>query len=142
MPSLFGIECSPDVFEANQHLAAQPKPAKTQTRKDLDAEAKKQFAVSFEATWKILGGPELEREYQFCPTRKWRSDYRTGSTLIELEGGVFSGGRHVRPGGFTEDAFKYNAATLLGYRVIRIATGMATPTYLESLINAIQSDAS
>ena len=140
MPSLFGRGVSPDVYEANAYLEAQPKAPKTKARAELDAEAKKQFALSFEATWRLLGGPELETEHYFHPTRDWRSDYlhRPTMTLIELEGGVFSGGRHVRGSGFVEDAIKYNAATLLGYRVIRIPTGCATPAYLESLIEAMR----
>lgn len=142
MPSLFGNEVSDHTFELNRHLVAQPKPPKTKARAELDAEAKKQFARSFEATWRLLGGPELEREYQFCPDRKWRADYYckmpTGNFLIELDGGVWTGGRHTRGGGYIADCMKINTAVLLGYRVIRIPTGMATPDYLESLINAMR----
>lgn len=144
MPSLFGSECSPDVFELNNHLVAQPKPPKTKARAELDAEAKKHFAATFEATWRLLGGPELEREYPFCPDRKWRADYYcetpTGKWILELDGGIWTGGRHVRGKGYIEDCMKKNAAGLLGYHVICIPTGCATPTYLESLIRAIQSD--
>jgi hypothetical protein len=140
MPSLLGVEVSDHTYELNRHLLEKPKQPKTQTRKDLDAELKKQFAATFESTWKLLGGPELETEHYFHPTRQWHSDYlhRPTMTLIELEGGAFSGGRHTRGKGFVEDALKYNTATLLGYRVIRIATGMATPSYLETLIKQIQ----
>jgi hypothetical protein len=137
---LFDRDVSPDVYEANHYLEAQPKQPKTKARHEIDAELKKHFAATFEATWRLLGGPELETEHCFHPTRQWHSDYlhRPSMTLIELEGGAFSGGRHTRGKGFVEDALKYNTATLMGYRVIRIATGMATPTYLESLIKQIQ----
>lgn len=139
MPQLFGVECSPDVYEANKHMLAQPKEENTPARKDLDAELRKQFALQFEAQWRLLNGPELEPEFRFCPDRQWHSDYLVIGTkwLIELEGGIHSGGRHVRPAGFIEDCFKYNAAAMLGYRVIRIATGMANVDYLRKIIKEV-----
>lgn len=147
MPRLLDRDVSDHTFELNKHLITQPKAPKTKARQEIDAEAKKQFAATFEATWRLLGGPELEREYQFCPDRKWRADYvfrlkdRLGieqKYIVELDGGVWTGGRHVRGGGYIADCMKINSAVLLGYRVIRIATGMATPAYLESLINAMR----
>lgn len=138
MPNLFGVEVSPDVYEANKHLTDHPKDPKTQARKDLDAELRQQFAHTFEATWRLLGGPDLEREFQFCPERQWRADYRVGNVLIELEGGAYSSGRHTRGKGFIEDCFKYNMATLMGYRLIRIGTGMATANYLQQIIDCLR----
>lgn len=150
MPNLFGVEVSQDVYEANRHLA-EKKEAKTQARQELEAEMRKQFALQFEAMWRLLGGPELEREFRFCPDRKWRSDYycevealdSTGSivlrkVLIELDGGVWTGGRHVRPKGYIEDCFKMNQAALLGFFVIRIGTGMVTPNYLQQIIDGLK----
>ena len=141
MPTLFGKEVSPDVYEANQHLLNPPKEPKTAARKDLEAEMRQRFARQFEAAWQLCGGPELETEHYFDPTRQWHSDYlhRPTMTLIELEGGAYSGGRHTRAKGFVEDCFKYNSATLLGYRLIRIATGMATPHYLSQIIAKLNS---
>jgi hypothetical protein len=61
-------------------------------------------------------------EATFHESRKWRIDFlwplqRVG---LEIEGGIFSRGRHVRPAGFIGDCEKYNAATLAGYRIYRI----------------------
>lgn len=42
--------------------------------------------------------------------------------LYEIEGGIFTNGRHVRPMGFMGDCEKYNLATSLGYQVYRIPT--------------------
>ena len=137
MPSLFGVEVSEDVYQANCHLMQAAKELKTQTRKDLDAELKQQFARQLEAQWRLLNGPPLEKEYRFCPGRDCRADYRIGQWLIELEGGVYSGSRHTRAKGFIEDCFKYNMAAMLGYRIIRIATGMATAHYLEQIIKEV-----
>lgn len=138
---LFGKEVSADVYAANQHLLAQPKQPKTPARKDIDTELRQRFARQFEATWALLGGPELEKEVRFDPDRQWRADYvhRPTMTILEVDGGVYSRGRHVRPGGFVEDCFKLNSAALHGYRVIRIATGMANTAYLQQIIDWLQN---
>jgi len=62
-----------------------------------------------------------ETEYMFHATRKWRADYAwpERKLLVELEGGVFSGGRHTRPMGFIGDCDKYNAAELDGWTLLR-----------------------
>lgn len=60
-------------------------------------------------------------EFQFNDVRKWRSDFAIPSAkiLIEVDGGVFSGGRHTRGAGFVADQIKHNAAAMLGYFVLR-----------------------
>ena len=60
-------------------------------------------------------------EFKFHPSRKWRADFAIPSKrlLIEIEGGAWSGGRHTRGAGFVGDMEKYNAAAVLGYRVLR-----------------------
>lgn len=60
-------------------------------------------------------------EYRFHPDRKWRADFAIPSAkiLIEIDGGVWSGGRHTRGAGFLGDMEKLNAAACLGYRVLR-----------------------
>ena len=61
------------------------------------------------------------REYRFHPERRWRFDYAIPEHKIalEVEGGVWTGGRHIRPKGFLNDIEKYNQATLLGWRLLR-----------------------
>ena len=65
------------------------------------------------------------KEYRFHPTRKWRMDYAWPSHMIalEVEGAVWTRGRHTRGSGFVNDISKYNAATMLGWRVFRIIRG-------------------
>ena len=75
---------------------------------------------------RILELPEPEREYRFHPTRKWRFDFAYPERMlaIEIEGGTYSGGRHTRGQGFENDCEKYNAATLMGWRVLRYTAKM------------------
>lgn len=65
---------------------------------------------------------ECVAEYRFAPPRRWRFDYALPSYKIalEVEGGVWTRGRHVRPKGFINDMEKYNAATVIGWRVLRV----------------------
>jgi hypothetical protein len=95
---------------------------------------------TFAFQWRVLGGPELEREHRFHPGRKWRFDFCHLPTKIafELEGGVYTRGRHTRPTGFTEDCKKYNAATLLGYVVFRLTGDMLQPDDLDRLIGFVR----
>ena len=64
---------------------------------------------------------ECVKEYRFHPKRKWRFDYAFPAVklALEVEGGVWTRGRHTRPQGFLNDIEKYNTATLLGWRVLR-----------------------
>jgi len=64
---------------------------------------------------------EFVREYKFHPTRKWRADFSIpeAKVLLEYEGGIFSGGAHTRGVHYSSDCQKYNAAVILGWRVLR-----------------------
>lgn len=64
---------------------------------------------------------ECVKEYRFHAVRKWRFDYAfpVHKIALEVEGGVWSGGRHVSPKGFLGDMEKYNSATIMGWRVVR-----------------------
>jgi len=64
-------------------------------------------------------------EYRFHARRRWRFDYAWPEQMLalEIEGGVWSGGRHVRGKGFLGDMEKYNAAALAGWRVLRVTPG-------------------
>jgi hypothetical protein len=70
---------------------------------------------------RAAGLPEPIPEYKFHFTRKWRADYcwPIHKILVEIDGAVWSQGRHTRGAGFIADQQKLNAAALLGYRVLR-----------------------
>lgn len=75
----------------------------------------------FCAVCKSAAGVDVVREHRFCPSRRWRFDYAVPSLMValEVEGGVWTGGRHTSPRGFLNDIEKYNAAALLGWTVVR-----------------------
>lgn len=64
------------------------------------------------------------KEYRFHPERRWLADFRIDDMpiLVEVEGGVFSNGRHTRGEGYTKDCEKYSAAAVNGWFVIRGTT--------------------
>lgn len=76
----------------------------------------------FEAHLRASGYRDFVTEHRFMTGRRFRFDFAwlTQKVAIEIEGGIFMRGRHVRPSGFINDAEKYNAATLQGWRVYRI----------------------
>ncbi|RCU24321.1 DUF559 domain-containing protein [Acinetobacter baumannii] len=65
-----------------------------------------------------------EQEFRFHPERKWRADFLITGTkiLIEVEGGIWSGGRHTRGKGYIGDMEKYNSAAMMGFTVLRFST--------------------
>ena len=79
----------------------------------------------FATQCKIYGYSPV-REYVFCSGRKWRFDFAfpDSMTAVEVEGGVWSGGRHTRGSGYEKDLEKYNSATRLGWKVYRFSTAM------------------
>ena len=66
--------------------------------------------------------PAPVSEYKFHPKRRWRLDraWPEHKVAVEIEGGLYKGGRHQTLVGFTNDCEKYNAAAMLGWRVYRV----------------------
>lgn len=81
----------------------------------------------------------LVPEHRFHPIRKWRFDFAhlKSKVAIELEGGVYSFGRHNRAEGFLEDMEKYNAALELGWKVFRFGTGQVGREAVYAVYRAI-----
>lgn len=98
------------------------------------------WSKEFESQLRLVGLPEPVREYVFAPGRRFRADWAfvKHKLLIEEEGalhkvygarrcplcGQVQGGRHSTGTGIEKDIEKYNLATLLGFRVLRITPKM------------------
>jgi len=84
------------------------------------------------------GLPTPVAEHRFHPTRLWRFDYAWPAQKIalECEGGIWTGGRHINPAGFIADLEKYNAAAVLGWRVIRLTPASIVTPILVHLVRA------
>lgn len=67
---------------------------------------------------------EFVKEFQFHPTRRWRFDYAIPAkkVAVEVDGGVWTGGRHINPAGYINDMEKLNTAASMGWLVLRITT--------------------
>ena len=66
-------------------------------------------------------GVECVKEYKFHPTRRWRFDFAIPQykIAIEIDGGVWTYGRHNRSSGYIADMEKFNAAASLGWVVLK-----------------------
>lgn len=105
------------------------------------AEMKKErdYATPIIAYSLSKGYPVPVSEYRFAPPRKWLFDFAwvDAKIALEIEGGVWSGGRHTRPKGFLGDIEKYNAAALAGWRLIRITPEQLTAGDLFPILDTL-----
>ena len=72
-----------------------------------------------------IGLPEPIKEHPFCGIdgkRKWRFDLAWPDKMIavEIDGGVYTAGRHTRGTGYINDREKDCEATVKGWRILRI----------------------
>jgi hypothetical protein len=77
------------------------------------------------AAIKDEGLPAPQLEWRFHSIRKWRFDAAWPDQMIaiEIHGGVYSFGHHVRGKGFEDDREKANEATVMGWRLLEYSTG-------------------
>lgn len=71
------------------------------------------------------GGWFAPVHHQYRHERDWRFDLAWPGRMLaaEVDGGVWTAGRHVQGGGFEADLVKLNEAVLRGWRVLRFTTG-------------------
>jgi hypothetical protein len=85
-----------------------------------------------------FGLPKPQAEARFHPVRKWRIDYLfqdgPARVALEVEGGVWNGGRHNRASGFLKDMEKYNALSASGIVLLRTTPDGLTKTETLELI--------
>lgn len=111
------------VAEYQKLIKSQPK-AKAKRPKQVKTERVVSEGEATLAQHLRAHGVSFEQEFKFHPDRKWRADFHIigHKLLVEVEGGIWSGGRHTRAKGYIGDMEKYNAAVALGYRVLRFST--------------------
>lgn len=90
---------------------------------------------TFETLWnRHFREIKLEREYSFAKDigRRFRADFAhlEMRVLIEIEGGIWTQGRHTNPVGYSKDCDKYNLATLYGWKVIRLTQNQLNDDYI------------
>lgn len=98
------------------------------------------------------GWPRPEREYRFHDKRKWRADYywpkwarvceqltrnAQDRVALEIEGAVWTNGRHTRGSGFVKDMEKYNTMSAMGIRLIRLTPAQVRAGELETWLRKI-----
>ena len=68
------------------------------------------------------------REYRFAKPRRWRADlFIKPDWLLEVDGGMWTGGGHSGGKGQIDDMEKNNAAVMMGFRVLHF-----TPAQVEN----------
>lgn len=75
--------------------------------------------------WEQMGLPRAVAEHRFYPARKWRFDYAwvAARIAIEVQGGIWTGGRHTRGAALVKEWEKLNTAAARGWRVLYCAPG-------------------
>jgi hypothetical protein len=76
--------------------------------------------AAFPAFCERMGLPVPVAEFRFHAVRKWRFDFAWPEhrVYLEINGGVWSGGRHSRGAGMLKDWEKKNTASGMGWRPI------------------------
>ena len=66
-------------------------------------------------------GADWTAEHRFHSVRRWRFDFANVSAklAIEIDGGVWSYGRHNRASGYIKDMEKFNHATYLNWYILK-----------------------
>lgn len=99
------------------------------SRKASDEELELTLWHELSHMWRDIGWPEPHPQVLFDTSgrRRWRFDFAyflPYKLAIEVDGGVWAGGRHVRGTGYTRDCEKLNAAAIAGWRVLRFTGDM------------------
>ena len=90
----------------------------------------------FELIWKLHNGPKLIKEHKFHPTRRFRIDYfHESGVAIEIEGGIWTRGRHTRGMGFLSDMQKYNLMAERGILLFRIPANNIAASWVLPIID-------
>lgn len=103
------------------------------------------FVQEYKFARDIVGhGAGIRDRLKRAGLKDWRFDFADTENMIavEIEGGIFVGGRHVNGAGFRADAIKYNEAQIAGWKLLRftdreVKSGQAVRT-VERLYKAMK----
>lgn len=134
---LTGFEAATTIKTPNTHKSLSK--ASTTLKQAIKESQGKKLHRKFLEIWNELGGPELTREYQFHPIRKWRLDYVKLGDInvgIEIDGGTFIKGGHNRGFQIEKDNEKRNAATVRGWSIFVLSTSAArNREYIQTIVD-------
>ena len=90
--------------------------------------------------WERRCSIPLVREYRGIPNRKFRFDFCHPSSrvAIEIQGGLWMGGRHSGGAGQIKDFEKLNLATLGGWRVFQLSSEMISDFWIDLIAAVIR----
>jgi very-short-patch-repair endonuclease len=94
----------------------------------------------FWAKWQLLKGPPLVEQHRFHPTRKWRFDFAhlASKVAVEIQGGIWSHGAHVRGGQYQRDRAKIVTAQELGWIVYELTDKQINAEWIERIVGMIE----
>lgn len=106
----------------------------------------------FEKLWKGFN-PDIALEREFSDIAAWEADFQEryakskrskryrldfahplSLTGVEIQGGVYSRGRHVTGSGYERDCRKYNLAYTSGWTIFLLSSTMAKDSFWHALI--------
>ena len=90
------------------------------------------------------GLPRPVAEFRFHPVRRWRFDFAwpMHKVALEVNGGVWTQGRHTRGAGAIKDMEKQNAAAVLGWRMLYTTpSGLCSGATVDLLIQILREAA-
>ena len=114
--------CRLGVFQARTSVfPTMDKQVIRSTKKIRQAANKTPIRDVFTVICKTDLGVECVKEYKFHPDRRWRFDFAIPQykIAIEIDGGVWTYGRHNRAQGYIADMAKFNEAAALGWVVLK-----------------------
>jgi hypothetical protein len=85
------------------------------------------------------GWPEPVGEYRFAPPRRWKFDlaWVNPKVAVEVQGGLFIHGRHVRGGALAREYEKLNTANILGWCVLLILPAQIQDGTLQTFLDML-----
>jgi hypothetical protein len=79
----------------------------------------------FSQIWtKLYPDIDLHSEFKFCSPRRFRFDFAhiPSKTAIEIQGAIWTSGRHSRGSGLIKEYEKMNLAAFLGWKIFYLST--------------------